>query len=286
MKETAYLLQATLVTLWWVGLFSSPRFFAAFQFGGISPIAFWSLLLPDVLLIAALSAVRAYRKDRVTKYVILGAFAYATLYCCNACVLTHSGWLSVSLMLAGLAYNAFLCFNASLFRTSSAGPLANTAKTLVQVICIWSITLGILPGIILNAFGVDPVPPWGISLALASLLFVACSALGLLSAFFMVRHGHGTPLPMDQTNRLVVAGPYRYVRNPMAIAGIGQGMALAIAYQSPSLWVYSLTGAVVWHVAVRPFEERNLLDRFGKPYRDYRKSVRCWIPTSARQKKS
>ena len=42
MKETAYLLQAALVALWWVGLALSQRFFDAFQFPGMDAKAFWA----------------------------------------------------------------------------------------------------------------------------------------------------------------------------------------------------------------------------------------------------
>ena len=74
MKETAYLLQAALIALWWAGLAGSRSFFQAFQFEGIPPVAFWSFLGPDVLVIAALSVYRAYRRVPALEYVVLGAF--------------------------------------------------------------------------------------------------------------------------------------------------------------------------------------------------------------------
>ena len=59
MKETAYLLQAALISLWWVGLATNQSFFNAFQFDEIPPTAFWAFFAPDIVLIAGLSAVRA-----------------------------------------------------------------------------------------------------------------------------------------------------------------------------------------------------------------------------------
>jgi protein-S-isoprenylcysteine O-methyltransferase Ste14 len=85
-------------------------------------------------------------------------------------------------------------------------------------------------------------------------------------------------LPLDQTNKLVDSGPYRIVRNPMAIAGIGQGLAIATIFHSVSILVYSLLGGLVWHLVVRPIEERDMVERFGDAYSDYRKRVMCWIP--------
>ena len=282
MKETAYLLQAALISAWWVGLASSQVFFDAFQFDEISPTAFWAFFAPDIILIAALSTIRTYHKNAHIEYVILGAFAYGALYCVNASILTASGFLSTTLMLLGLAYNVFLCFNKSLFRASSSNLTRNAIKTLIQIVCIWILALVVIPFVILDAFDALSFPSQGIWSAVGVLLLICSSSLGLTSSYFMVRDGAGTPLPLDQTNNLVVSGPYQYVRNPMAIAGIGQGLAIAIFFQSVPILIYSVLGALVWHVVVRPIEERDMAQRFGESYVAYRSRVSCWIPTFRR----
>ncbi len=279
MKPTAYLFQAALICLWWIGLASNPKFFAAFQFTGIPPVAFWCFLVPDLLAIAGLSIARAYRQPKALEYVILGAFSYATLYCCSATVLTRSGYLPTGLMLLGLGYNLFICFNPSLFRVSASSLFANVLKTFLQIVCIWTLTLVVIPYVILEAFHEDMQIVSGPWLWMAIVCLIGFSSLGLSSAYCLVRDGSGTPIPLDQTNHLVVSGPYRYVRNPMAIAGIGQGIAVAMLFQSLPLLVYALLGAVVWQLVVRPIEERDMVRRFGEPYEIYRKRVRCWIPT-------
>ena len=281
MKETAYLLQAALISLWWVGLATNQSFFNAFQFDKISPTAFWAFFAPDIVLIAGSSVVRAYRKLVSLEYVVLGAFGYAALYCFNATILTHSGYLPTGLMLLGLGYNIFLCFNGAQFRNSNSNAsfALNVAKTLIQIVCIWILALAVIPVIILDAFETLATPSMGVLFVCGLGLFACCSVLSLASAYFMVRDGSGTPLPLDQTNNLVVGGPYQYVRNPMAIAGIGQGVAIAAIFQSTPVLIYSLLGAVVWHLAVRPFEERDMERRFGPSYLEYRRRVSCWIPT-------
>ncbi|MCY2982034.1 MAG: hypothetical protein NTY15_00160 [Planctomycetota bacterium] len=70
MKGTAYLFQAALICVWWVGLASNRFFFAAFQFDEIPPTAFWAFFAPDVLLIAALSTVP------ILIYSVLGALVW------------------------------------------------------------------------------------------------------------------------------------------------------------------------------------------------------------------
>lgn len=279
MKETGYLLQAALICAWWVGLTTSQVFFDAFQFDQIPPVAFWSFFLPDIALIASLSVVRAYYKSSGLEKVIFGAFAYATLYCVQATALTGSGFLSSFLMLAGLAFNALLCFDQYLFRSSSSSRGLNIAKTLIQIVCIWTITLVVIPYVILDAFHAPSIPSFGIWVVIGMILFLCFSCLGLASAYFMLRDGDGTPLPLDQTNKLVVSGPYRYVRNPMAIAGIGQGIAIACAYQSLPVLVYAILGGVAWQWIIRPLEERDLVNRFGESYLEYCRQVRCWLPS-------
>jgi protein-S-isoprenylcysteine O-methyltransferase Ste14 len=282
MKETAYLLQASLISVWWVMLAISPRFFDAFQFDGIPAVSFWAFFAPDVVLIASLSAMRAYYRTSTIEYLILGAFAYATLYCFNASVLTWSGLLSTGVMTIGLLYNVFLCFNSSLFRSSSSGLAWNSVKTFVQIVCIWMLALVVIPYVLLDAFNSEVAPIIGLRTIIGCGMFFCSSLLGLTSAYFIVHDGDGTPLPLDQTNQLVVSGPYRYVRNPMAIAGIGQGIAIAIVFVSVPILVYSFLGALVWHLVVRPFEERDMVKRFGDSYADYRRTVSCWLPTVRR----
>jgi protein-S-isoprenylcysteine O-methyltransferase Ste14 len=230
-------------------------------------------------LIGSLSAFRAYRRIAAIEYIVLGAFGYAALYCCNAMFLTGSGLLPTGLMLMGLAYNTFLCFNQTLFRksTSTSIPI-NAVKTSIQVVCIWILALVVIPYVILDAFDTVARPHSGFSLWTGIALFVGFSLLGLASSFFMVRDGGGTPLPLDQTKELVVSGPYRFVRNPMAIAGIGQGLAIATMFRSIPILVYSLLGAMIWHFVVRPIEEHDMVQRFGRSYLDYRERVTCWIP--------
>ena len=231
MKETAYLFQAALLCLWWAGLSISSEFFAVFQFDEIPSVSFWSFFAADLIFIVSLSLIRAYSKRVQIEFVILGAFGYATIYCWNASFLTSSGYLSSGVMTLGLAYNIFLCFSSCLFRNSSSGLLLNATKTLVQIVCIWSVALVVIPFVLLDSFGNAYSLKLGLPTAMGAGLFLLASVLGLASAFYMVRDGAGTPLPLDQTNKLVVSGPYRFVRNPMAVAGISQGLAIALIFQ-------------------------------------------------------
>ncbi len=101
----------------------------------------------------------------------------------------------------------------------------------------------------------------------------------LLHAFArFVVEGLGTPAPIAPTERLVVGGLYRYVRNPMylAVAAIilGQALALGQAILVPYAAVFA--GAVA--AFVHWYEEPTLLRTFGEQYERYCREVPAWRP--------
>lgn len=101
-------------------------------------------------------------------------------------------------------------------------------------------------------------------------------ALWCILTFAMV--GKGTPAPFDPPRQLVVAGPYRYVRNPMYI---GAGLALAGAalfYRSLPLLAYGALFLIATHAFVVIYEEPTLTQLFGQEYRIYQGRVRRWLP--------
>jgi protein-S-isoprenylcysteine O-methyltransferase Ste14 len=163
---------------------------------------------------------------------------------------------------------------------TARGRGANRVRTAIQLIFFWVIFLAVIPRRIRaleRSLGVPSLPapqptgaPWA--------LFGLASGLGLASAYAMSTHGDGTPLPVDCARRLVVAGPYRFVRNPMAIAGLTQGACVGWALRSPLTLLYVAIGGALWDALVRPAEEIDLAQRFGAEYQDYQRQVRCWVP--------
>jgi len=97
-----------------------------------------------------------------------------------------------------------------------------------------------------------------------------------ISVFVFV--GKGTPAPFDPPRRLVVTGPYRFVRNPMYI---GAGLALtgaALFYQSFALLGYIGALFLITHLFVTAYEEPTLRRIFGKNYRAYCGRTGRWWP--------
>jgi protein-S-isoprenylcysteine O-methyltransferase Ste14 len=111
-------------------------------------------------------------------------------------------------------------------------------------------------------------------------ILVICLGIVLMVATISMfaRIGQGTLAPWDPTERLVVQGIYRYVRNPM-ISGVfmvllGEGMVLG----SVSVVFWFLVFVLLNLVYIPLVEERELRERFGDEYEEYQRHVPRWVP--------
>jgi protein-S-isoprenylcysteine O-methyltransferase Ste14 len=97
-----------------------------------------------------------------------------------------------------------------------------------------------------------------------------------LSHFFT--EGKGTLAPWDPPRRLVVRGPYRYVRNPMisGVIFVLAGEALLLRSVPHAWWTALFAGM---NAVIIPLTEEPLLKlRFGEDYRVYCQHVRRFVP--------
>jgi len=111
-------------------------------------------------------------------------------------------------------------------------------------------------------------------------MLLLCS--GLLLAYrtvtLFMRFGKGTPAPWNPPKRLMVCGPYRYVRNPMIISVLLVLTAEVLLFRSWPLagWllIFFLANAIYFPLV----EERGLENRFGEEYLQYKHHVPRWLP--------
>ena len=91
-------------------------------------------------------------------------------------------------------------------------------------------------------------------------------------------HGQGTLAPWDPPRRLVVEGPYRYVRNPMisGVIFILAGTALLLRSLPHAEWAATFLAINAIYI---PLSEEPMLEhRFGEDYRAYCRHVRRFVP--------
>jgi protein-S-isoprenylcysteine O-methyltransferase Ste14 len=152
-------------------------------------------------------------------------------------------------------------------------------RSIVYAALFISVVLVFIPEQILTAAGITRPPEIGL-LHWVGLVLVALGgglAIWCILTFALV--GKGTPAPFDPPRKLVAAGPYRWVRNPMYI-GAGAALAgAALFYQSAALVAFAAGFLLVTHLFVVFYEEPTLERTFGAQYADYRNAVPRWIPT-------
>ena len=93
-----------------------------------------------------------------------------------------------------------------------------------------------------------------------------------------VREGHGTPAPVAETQRLVVSGPFRYVRNPGYVGVLGLIVGQSLLFASPAVLGHAAIMALAFHLFVVLYEEPHLRQKFGTEYEEYQRRVPRWLP--------
>ena len=137
------------------------------------------------------------------------------------------------------------------------------------------VVAGLMPWLLTGWDAQDVWPPVRV---LGGALIVAGVAV-LVHAFArFVVEGLGTPAPVAPTERLVVGGLYRHVRNPMYVALVATIVGQALVLGRPGLLAYAAgVLALVWSF-VRVYEEPTLAEQFGGDYDAYRAAVPGWWP--------
>jgi protein-S-isoprenylcysteine O-methyltransferase Ste14 len=157
--------------------------------------------------------------------------------------------------------------------------LAVLIRALTYAALFIGFVLVYLPAQTLEWAGVTRSSDVGPPQALGAIVSVTGALMAVWCIATFVVTGRGTPAPFDPPRRLVVRGPYRYVRNPMYL---GAGLALAGAalfYQSGALLAYAVVFFLVMHFFVVLYEEPVLRQTFRKDYDAYCGQVRRWVPT-------
>jgi protein-S-isoprenylcysteine O-methyltransferase Ste14 len=137
------------------------------------------------------------------------------------------------------------------------------------------VVAGLLPWLITGWRG-GSVPPW---LQAVGWLLIVAGAAVLLQAFGQFAlQGIGTPAPVAPTEKLVIKGLYRYVRNPMYLAVSSVIIGQAAVLGSWPLFGYAAGVGAAFSGFVLGYEEPTLRRQFGQEYEAYLQSVPRWLP--------
>jgi protein-S-isoprenylcysteine O-methyltransferase Ste14 len=113
---------------------------------------------------------------------------------------------------------------------------------------------------------------------LGGLLVVVGLFFAWWSIYVQLTRGRGTPLPMLPTQELLTKGPFRYCRNPMTLGTILAYLGLGVIAGTVVGIGFVLCFAALLILYLKQLEEKELAERFGKAYLQYRREVPFIIP--------
>jgi protein-S-isoprenylcysteine O-methyltransferase Ste14 len=156
---------------------------------------------------------------------------------------------------------------------------AATVGSAVFFVLAPGVVAGLVPWLISGWQLPSPMSPLAMTRMTAGVALVVLAVVVLVRAFArFVVEGGGTPAPVAPTERLVVGGDYRFVRNPMYLAVVTAVLGQAMIFGSLALLGYALAVWAITAAFVRWYEEPLLLERYGAEYQRYREAVRAWVP--------
>jgi protein-S-isoprenylcysteine O-methyltransferase Ste14 len=139
------------------------------------------------------------------------------------------------------------------------------------------LVLVFVPARVLSWSGIVQPEIFGAPQIAGMLIGGAGIALALWCVLTFAFLGKGTPAPFDPPRRLVIRGPYRFVRNPMYIGAVLALAGAALFYQSWPLLGYTALFFLATHLFVVFYEEPTLRRLFGAEYEAYRQRVGRWL---------
>jgi protein-S-isoprenylcysteine O-methyltransferase Ste14 len=152
-------------------------------------------------------------------------------------------------------------------------------RTILFTLLVPGTVLGLVP-FALIATGWGPRFDLGTKHWMGLLLLIPGVAIIVWCFIDFVRRGHGTPAPYDPPRRLVMAGLYKYTRNPQYVGVILVALGEAVLSGRMLLFGYAAVLGVGYHLFVRFYEEPTLRRMFGEDYLKYCAAVSRWLPRS------
>ena len=116
---------------------------------------------------------------------------------------------------------------------------------------------------------------------LVGLLLIPVGFLLIIWANYTLLHigkiGLRAREPMQKPSNLVLAGPYRFSRNPLYFGGLLALLGLVIVWSSVVTAILTILVYIIFRNVFIKKEEMILEEEFGDEYRDFKNRVRRWI---------
>lgn len=115
-------------------------------------------------------------------------------------------------------------------------------------------------------------------LSLMFMLFAGGLILMIWTMKLFSQVGKGSPAPWNPINKLIITGPYAYVRNPMLLGVFLFLGGECLMFQCWPLFYYLLIFIGINTVYFPLSEEKGLYKRYGEEYLEYKRNVPRFLP--------
>ena len=161
----------------------------------------------------------------------------------------------------------------------------NPKQRIVALLFLAPIFLFLLPylfiqlGAGLNRWLVLPsILPRPFNWILGGLLILPGIFFAMWSIYSQFTIGRGTPVPLMATQKLIIQPPFSYCRNPMALGTFGMYLGMAALFHSLGAGLLVLLFASGLLIYIKLGEEKEMENRFGQEYLDYKHHTPFLIP--------
>ena len=151
-------------------------------------------------------------------------------------------------------------------------------RNIVTIVLIPGTVAFYVPYLILQPTDVPAIASWHWNQYVASALLLIGVTTLLASIWSFAVVGRGTLAPFDETQKLVVAGLFCCVRNPMYVGVTLILLAQSWFFMSFALLQYAGLFFLLANVMIVGYEENRLRHKYGDEYRRYCQHVGRWIP--------
>ena len=156
----------------------------------------------------------------------------------------------------------------------------NAWKRLRAILLLPGMVIIVIPAAILYCTGSGWLPsPWDIILPVVGsiLIFLGLALMAWTNRLF-ITVGKGSLAPWNPTQKLVVRGVYRHVRNPMIVGVLCILLGETAFFCSVPLFGWFAVFCLLNIIYIPMLEEPGLIKRFGQDYLLYKRNVPRWMP--------
>lgn len=121
---------------------------------------------------------------------------------------------------------------------------------------------------------INIIPP---DLKPVSVIFFICGIYLITTISLLFYKKKTDIMPRGKPSRFIKTGAFKITRNPIYLGMILIILAVVIYYGSLAGFIISCVFIFLINKLVIPYEEKEMLKRFGKEYENYRNKVRKWL---------